>query len=55
MKGSIRAGVGLLIVYGAVGTMDYDPSASIIVSCIVAVLGILCMYSGVRVMNTPKC
>lgn len=51
MKGSIRAGLGLLIVYGSVGTLDHDPSASIVVSCLVAVVGILCMYSGVRAMK----
>ena len=51
MKGSIRLIVGLLIAYGAVGTMDYDPSASVLVQSALAAVGLLIMYSGVRAMN----
>lgn len=51
MKGSIRAGLGFLCVYGSVGALDHDPSASIVVSTVVAVVGILCMYSGVSAMK----
>ena len=51
MKGSIRAAVGFLCVYGAVGSLDYDPSASVLVSVSLAVLGLAIMYSGVRAMN----
>lgn len=51
MKGSIRALVGFFIVFGAVGTLDYDPSASILVQGGIALLGLAIMYSGVRAMN----
>jgi hypothetical protein len=51
MKGSIRAIVGFLCVFGAVGGLDADPSASIPVQVSLAVLGLLIMYSGVRAMN----
>ena len=43
MKGSIRAAVGFLCVYGAVGSLDYDPSASVLVSVSLAVLGLAIM------------
>jgi hypothetical protein len=51
MKGSIRACVGFLIVFGAVGNLDYDPSSSLMVAISLAVLGLAIMYSGVRAMN----
>jgi hypothetical protein len=51
MKGSIRALCGFLIVFGAVGGLDADPSSSVLVQVSVAVLGLLIMYSGVRAMN----
>jgi hypothetical protein len=51
MKGSIRALVGFLIVFGAVGGLDADPSASILLQTSIAVLGLGIMYSGVRAMN----
>ena len=54
MKGSIRAFVGFFIVFGAVGSLDYDPSASVLVSVSLAVLGLAIMYSGVRAMNGGK-
>jgi hypothetical protein len=54
MRGSIRAFVGFLCVYGAVGSLDADPSASVLVSVSLAVLGLAIMYSGVRAMNGGK-
>ena len=51
MKGSIRAGVGFFIVFGAVGNLDYDPSSSVLLAASLAVVGLLLMYSGVSAMN----
>lgn len=47
MKGSIRFIVGLLIVFGAVGTLDYDPGADLLVQTLLAVAGLGIMLSGV--------
>lgn len=52
MKGSIRAVAGLLIAYGAVGTLDVDMNASVLLQTALAAVGLLVMYSGVRAM--PK-
>lgn len=46
MKGSIRFFLGMLIVFGAVGTLDFDPDASLLVQGIVACLGLLLVKSG---------
>jgi len=51
MKGSIRVAIGFLIVFGSVGGMDADPSASILLGLATAVLGLGIMYSGVTAMN----
>jgi hypothetical protein len=51
MRGSIRAFVGFFIVFGAVGSMDYDPSSSLLLAASLAALGLAIMYSGVRAMN----
>lgn len=51
MKGSIRVLVGLLIAFGAVGTLDFDPSASVLVQGGIALVGCLVMLSGVRAMK----
>lgn len=51
MKGSIRALVGFLIVFGAVGTLDYDPSSSVLVQSGIALFGLAVLYSGIRAMN----
>jgi hypothetical protein len=51
MRGSIRAIVGFIIVFGAVGTMDVDPTASILVQASLALLGLGIMYSGVSAMK----
>jgi len=52
MKGSIRVIIGLLITLGAVGGIENDQSLA---ACgLLAVAGLLCMYSGVRAMNKPR-
>lgn len=51
MRGTIRVGVGFCLLYGAVGTLDYDPSASFLLAATVGVLGLGLLYSGVRAMN----
>lgn len=47
----IRVIVGLLVAYGAVGTLDYDPNASVLVQTAIAAVGLLIMYSGVSALN----
>lgn len=54
MKGSIRAFIGFLIAFGAVGTLDFDPSASLLVQTGIACLGLALMYSGVCAMKGVK-
>lgn len=51
MKGSIRMVLGFLVCFGAVGHMDADPSASLLTTSLVALLGLIFMASGVRAMN----
>lgn len=51
MKGTIRLIVGLLITYGAVGTMDYDPNADVVTQMLVAGLGLVTMLWGTIAMN----
>jgi hypothetical protein len=43
--------VGFLIVFGAVGGMEHDPSSSVLLGVSLAAVGLLLMYSGVRAMN----
>lgn len=50
MRGSIRALVGFLMVFGAVGGMD---TGSPLLACVVlAVAGLALMASGVSAMNS---
>lgn len=51
MRGSIRAGVGFLVVFGAVGGMDTSPDASLVTLLAIAVLGLAFMWSGVSAMQ----
>lgn len=51
MTGSIRAFVGFMVAYGAVGTLEVDPAASVLVMSAVAVLGLAIMASGVSAMR----
>ena len=41
MRGSIRVAIGFMVVFGAVGTLDIDPSASILVQSGLAVVGVV--------------
>ena len=47
MQGSIRFVLGLLMAFGAVGTLDMDPSADLLVQFALALAGCAVMYSGV--------
>jgi hypothetical protein len=40
--------VGLLITFGAVGTMDHDPDANVYIQTVLALAGILIMGIAVR-------
>lgn len=51
MKGSLRAIVGFLCVFGAVGGMDNATDSQLLVESLVAVLGLAIMYSGVLAMK----
>lgn len=46
MKGTIRLLVGLLITFGAVGTLDFDPEANVFTQTLIAFVGIVIMASG---------
>ncbi len=46
MKGLIRFFLGLLIVFGAVGTLEVNPDASLVAQLILACAGLLIMKSG---------
>jgi hypothetical protein len=46
MKGSIRFFLGLIVVTGAIGTLDIDPDASLVTSLIISLIGLIIMYSG---------
>lgn len=48
---AIIAFVGFMFAYGAVGTMDADPSASVVMCAAVAFIGLIAMYVGVMGMN----
>ena len=51
MRGSIRLGIGFLMVFGAVGTLDVDPTASLLSVLMLATFGLLLMLSGVNAME----
>lgn len=51
MKGSIRFFLGFLVVFGAVGTLDVDPTASVLVQTAIGALGLAIMYSGAKAMK----
>ena len=51
MSGSIRAGVGFMMVFGAVGTMDIDPTVSLVQLALLALAGLAIMLSGVLAMQ----
>ena len=51
MKGSIRAIVGLLIVFGAAGGLDTATDAQLLPVVAVACVGLFVMLSGVKAME----
>lgn len=51
MRGSIRMIVGFLIVFGAVGSIEIDPNANLMLEMILAGAGLALLYSGVSAMR----
>ena len=51
MKGTIRMAVGFLIAFGAIGTLDVDMNASVVVQSAIALVGLAIAYSGVQAMK----
>lgn len=47
----IRFVLGILLVLGAVGTLDIDPNASPITQSILAAFGVFLMYFGSKAMQ----
>jgi hypothetical protein len=51
MRGSIRMIVGFLIVFGAVGSIEIDPNANLMLEMILAGAGLALLFSGVNAMK----
>jgi hypothetical protein len=51
MRGSIRMIVGFLIVFGAIGTIEVNPDADLLVQIIIALSGLAVMLTGVSAMR----
>ena len=51
MCGSIRMLVGFLIAFGAVGSIEIDPNANLMLELILAGAGLALMFSGVNAMK----
>jgi succinate-acetate transporter protein len=51
MRGSIRMLVGFLIAFGAVGTIEVNPDANLIVQMVIALAGLAVMLTGVSAMK----
>ncbi len=51
MRGSIRMIVGFLIVFGAVGTIEVNPDADLLVQIVIAIGGLAVMLTGVSAMR----
>lgn len=47
MQGSIRMFIGFMLVFGAVGTIELDPSANLLIQGALALLGLAIMAAGV--------
>jgi hypothetical protein len=54
MKGSLRVLIGFLMTYGAVGSLDFDPTADVVVALLLASVGLIIMYSGVLALKGVK-
>lgn len=53
MRGSIRALVGFLVTFGAVGGMDTATDGQLLTLLPVALVGLAILASGVSAMNNP--
>jgi hypothetical protein len=51
MRGSIRMLVGFLIVFGAVGSIEVDPNANLMIEMILAGAGLALLFSGINAMK----
>lgn len=51
MRGSIRICIGFFLVFGAVGTLDIEPSASVLGMVLLAFAGLAILWSGVDAMK----
>ena len=47
----IRLGLGFLIVFGAVGGIENDPNASLLLLSAIAIIGLALMHSGVHAIG----
>lgn len=45
----LRLAIGLLLVFGAVGTIDSDPDANLLMQVVIAVVGLVFMASAGRI------
>lgn len=54
MQGTLRTLIGFLIAFGAVGTLDFDPTASVLVQGALALAGLALMASGVSAINARR-
>ena len=54
MKGSIRIFIGFLITYGAVGALDFDPTADVVVAILLASVGLIILFSGVQALKEDE-
>lgn len=54
MKGTIRILAGVVLVFGAVGTLDVNPNANLFTQGMVAVVGLALMYSGLMAMDKEE-
>jgi hypothetical protein len=53
MRGSIRAIVGLLVLFGVAGGLDNSTDAQLLPLVVIGLVGAAIMYSGVTAMNNP--
>ena len=54
MQGSIRMAVGFLVAFGAVGTLEINPEASVLLQMAIAAVGLVVAYSGVQAMKASQ-
>ena len=47
----IRFIIGLILVYGSVGTLEFDDTANVAVQVIIAIIGLALMHFGVKGTN----